>query len=107
MEWDVLQGKHLGLNTEASIQPTFTLNKNVYLLSTDLKHYADGNNLLRKWNINTSVGVNLTYKLHNTTLLVGPQIRYQHLPSYSNLYPIKEYLLDYGVRVGLTKQLFK
>lgn len=107
VEWDVLQGKHLGLNTEASIQPTFTLNKNVYLLSTDLKHYADGNNLLRKWNINTSVGVNLTYKLHNTTLLVGPQIRYQHLPSYSNLYPIKEYLLDYGVRVGLTKQLFK
>lgn len=107
LQWDILQGKHLGVNTEASVQPTFTLNKNVYLLSTDFRHYADGASFLRKWNVNTSVGLNFTYKTRGATIQLGPQIRYQHLPTYSNLYPIKEYLLDYGVRIGITKQLFK
>lgn len=95
------------MNTEASVQPTFTLNKKVYLLSTDLKHYADGGSFLRKWNVNTGVGINLTYKTRGATIQLGPQIRYQHLPTYSNLYPIKEYLLDYGLRLGITKQLSK
>lgn len=107
LQWDIIQGKNIGLNTEASVQPTFTLNNHVYMLSTDMKHYADGGEFLRKWNINTSVGINLTYKTRKATWQIGPQIRYQHLPTYSNAYPIKEYLLDYGVRIGLTKQLFR
>ncbi len=107
IQWEILDGKHWGVNTEASVQPTFTLNKKVYLLSTDLKHYADGSSLLRKWNVNTGVGINLTYKTRGATIQLGPQVRYQHLPTYSNLYPIKEYLLDYGLRLGITKQLSK
>ncbi|GAC1527161.1 MAG: hypothetical protein NVS3B15_03790 [Sediminibacterium sp.] len=103
--WEMIQGKHFGINTEASVQPTFTVDNHVYLLSTDLKHYTDGNNFLRKWNINTSVGFNITYRSGGTSWQIGPQVRYQHLPTYSNLYPIKEYLLDYGLRVGFTRQL--
>lgn len=105
LQWQALQGKHIGLNAEASVQPTFNLNKNVYLLSTDYRHYADGNDFVRKWNINTSVGFNLTYTSGKTTWQLGPQVRYQHLPTFSNKYPIKEYLLDYGMRIGLTKAL--
>lgn len=107
VQWDVFQGKHLGMNAEASVQPTLTLNTNTYMLSSDYKHYADGSNLVRKWNINTSVGFNITYKSGTLMYTVGPQLRYQHLPTYSNLYPIKEYLMDYGIRFGVTKQLFK
>lgn len=105
LQWDVLKGRHVGLNAEASVQPTLNLNKNVYLLSTDYRHYADGNDLVRKWNINTSVGFNLTYTSGKTSWQLGPQVRYQHLPTFSNKYPIKEYLLDYGMRIGLTKAL--
>lgn len=105
LQWQVLKGKHLGMNAEASVQPTLNLNKNVYLLSTDYRHYADGNDLVRKWNINTNVGFNLTYTSGKTTWQLGPQIRYQHLPTFSNKYPIKEYLLDYGMRISLTKAL--
>jgi hypothetical protein len=89
LQWDVLQGKHFGINTEASVQPTMTLNNNTYLLSTDYKHYTGGGDFIRKWNINTSVGLNLTYKAGASSWQIGPQIRYQHLPTYSNLYPIK------------------
>ncbi|HCL06085.1 MAG TPA: hypothetical protein DHW64_09030 [Chitinophagaceae bacterium] len=105
LQWQVLKGKHLGMNAEASVQPTLNLNKNVYLLSTDYRHYADGNDFVRKWNINTNVGFNLTYSSGKTIWQLGPQIRYQHLPTFSNKYPIKEYLLDYGMRIGLTKAI--
>lgn len=105
LQWQVLKGRHLGMNAEASVQPTLNLNKNVYLLSTDYRHYADGNDFVRKWNINTNVGFNLTYTTGKTSWQLGPQVRYQHLPTFSNKYPIKEYLLDYGMRIGLTRAL--
>ena len=105
IQWEMIQGKHFGITTEASVQPTLTLNTNTYLLSTDYKHYTDGSNFIRKWNINTSLGLNFTYQSGSTSWQIGPQIRYQHLPTYSNLYPIREYLIDYGVRLGFTKQI--
>lgn len=104
-QYDLIQGRKLGITAEASIQPTFTLNKSLYLLSTDYKHYADGNNLMRKWNINSAVGINLTYKTGVYQWYLGPQARFQHLPTYSNKYPITEYLMDYGIRLGFIKQL--
>ncbi len=105
VQWDLIQGKHFGLNTEASVQPTLTLNNNTYLLSTDYKHYTGGGDFIRKWNINTSVGFNLTYTRGASSWQLGPQIRYQHMPTYSNSYPIKEFLMDYGVRLGFTRQI--
>lgn len=105
IQWDIINGKRFGINTEASVQPTFTINNNTYLLSTDYKHYTNGNEFVRKWNINTSVGLNLTYQSGATSWQLGPQIRYQHLPTFSNLYPIKEYLIDYGIRLGITRQI--
>lgn len=104
-QYDIIKGKHLGITAEASIQPTFTLNKSLYLLSTDYKHYADGNSLMRKWNINSSLGINLTYQTGVYQWFLGPQARFQHLPTYSNKYPIKEYLMDYGIRLGFIKQI--
>jgi hypothetical protein len=105
LQYDVIQGHKFGITAEASIQPTFTLNKSLYLLSTDYKHYADGNSLMRKWNINSAFGVNITYKMGTYQWYLGPQARFQHLPTYSNQYPITEYLMDYGIRLGFIKQL--
>lgn len=105
IQWDIIRGKYFGINTEASVQPTFTLNNSTYLLSTDYKHYTTGGDFIRKWNINTSLGINLTYSTGFTTWQLGPQVRYQHLPTFSNLYPVKEYLMDYGIRLGVTRQI--
>ena len=103
--WESIQGNHFGISSEGSVQPTMTLNNNTYLLSADYKHYTNGNEFIRKWNINTSVGLNLTYKAGSTSCQLGPQLRYQHLPTYSNAYPVKEDLLDYGMRLGFTRQI--
>ncbi|MDE3143787.1 MAG: hypothetical protein KGL19_06515 [Bacteroidota bacterium] len=106
-QWDFLQGKKFGLSASASIQPTFTLNKNVYMISTDYKYYANGAPFFRKWNFNSSLEFNLTYKTGNVKWYLGPQLRYQHLPTYNDVYPIKEYRLDYGFKVGFATPLFK
>lgn len=103
IQWKVLDGKKWGFTAEASVQPTFTLQANTWLISSDYKHYTEGKDLLRKWNINTGAGINLTYQTRTATFSVGPQIRYQHLPTYSNLYPVRENLIDYGIRFSITR----
>jgi hypothetical protein len=103
LQWDFFQGRHLGFSIGGSLQPTLTLNKNLYIISTDYKVYTDGTPFLRRWNINSSAELNITYKVGNVKWSLGPQIRYQHLPTYSDKYPIKEYRLDYGLKIGFTK----
>ncbi len=105
LELNAYSGKHLGVSIGASLQPTYSINKNVYILSTDYKYYANGESLFRKWNINSSINANITYKLNKTTFYLGPQVRYQHLPTYVDKYPIKEYRVDYGVRLGIIRPI--
>ncbi len=106
-QWDFMPDKKLGINASASVEPTFTLNKNVYMISTDYKYYANGASFFRKWNFNTSVDLNITYQTGNLKWYLGPRIRYQHLPTYTDIYPIKEYRWDYGIKIGVTLPLYK
>ncbi len=103
IDWNVIRGKRFGLTMGASIQPTYTLNTNVFMLSTDYKYYANGASFFRTWNLNTSVDVNVSYNLKHSKIYLGPQIRYQHLTTFNSAYPIKEYRWDYGVRIGIVK----
>lgn len=103
LQWDFFQTKHVGFSVGGSIQPTLTLNKNLYIISTDYKFYTDGTPFLRRWNVNSSAELNITYKVGATKWYLGPQVRYQHLPTYTERYPIKEYRLDYGVKIGVVK----
>ena len=105
LELNLYSGKRVGVSLGASLQPTYSINKNVYILSTDYKYYANGESLFRKWNVNSAVEANLTYKLNKTTFYLGPQVRYQHLPTYVDKYPIKEYRIDYGVRLGIIRPI--
>lgn len=106
IQWQLFQSNKFEISLEATIQPTLTLNKNVYLISTDYKFYTDGNSFFRKWNLNIGLDINFTYKIGNYSFFISPQIRYQHLPTYTDKYPIKEYRLDNGLRIGFNKQLF-
>ena len=104
VQWEIIKGKQFGISAEATVQPTYSFNSNVFLLSTDFKNYTDGNDFVRRWNINTSAGIHVNFKSGSNLWQLGPQIRYQHLPTYTNRYPIKEYLMDYGIRLAFTKQ---
>jgi len=91
----------------ASIQPTYTFDKEPFIITSNFKNYADGSRLMRNWNINSSFETYFGYNTGKYRWQIGPQVRYQLLPTMNNSYPIREYLIDYGIKVGLVRSLSK
>lgn len=105
VEVNLLGSKKLQLGVAGTVQPTYLLNRNTYLISSDYKNYTKEPSLVRRWNVNTSAETFVSYKTAGLKWQVGPQIRYQLFSSYTDKYPIKEYLIEYGVKIGVTKTI--
>jgi hypothetical protein len=103
LQWQVIGTDRVNLNIAATLQPTYYLSRNSYLLSTNFKNYTDNGGMLRNWNINSSIETFISLKAGDFNWQFGPQFRYQHLPTFSSQYPIREYLMDYGFKVGVSK----
>ena len=86
----------------STLQPTYMLSDEAYLISTDYKNYAEVPRLIRHVNLNTSFEAFVNYTKRGTKWQIGPQIRYQLLSSFQNKYPVKENLFDFGVKLGVT-----
>jgi hypothetical protein len=97
--------QHVQFSLASTIQPTYMLNDNAFLLSTNLKNYAETPSLYRDWNVNGAVEAFLTIPMGSVKWVLGPQFRYQMLSSYTDNYPIREHLVDYGFKVGLKKTI--
>lgn len=104
-ELKLIGNKRLQLNIAGTIQPTYLLFNDTYLLSMDYVNYAKEESLVRKWNVHTSVEAFISYKAGGVRWQLGPQFRYQLMSSYNDRYPIKEYLKEYGVKLGLSKTI--
>ncbi|MCC6287617.1 MAG: hypothetical protein IT249_07005 [Chitinophagaceae bacterium] len=105
-EWTVLgSNSALKWNIGASAQPVYNFANNVYLLSTDFKHYVQDPSLIKKWNINAGIETFVSYDMGSFKWQVGPQFRYQLTSSYKKQYPIKEYMVDFGFKIGVTKTI--
>jgi len=107
MDYKIFEGNNgvVTINVAATVQPTYTFDKEPFIITNDYKNYADGSSLMRNWNINSSVEAYISYKIGPLRWQIGPQFRYQHLPTYGGGYPIREHLLDYGIKLGFTKSL--
>lgn len=103
LDYKIAEHGKLSWNVAASVQPTYTFDKEPFVVSTNFKDYADGSKLMRNWNVNGNVETYLSYKMGSVKWQVGPQFRYQFMPTMSQNYPIKEYLLNYGLKIGFTK----
>jgi hypothetical protein len=99
------QFKNIGFYLAASGQLTYQLGNNSFVLSNDYKNYMKQPDLDRKFNINTAVEAFISFKAGGVTWQAGPQIRYQMLPGTTDAYPIREHLIDYGLKVGVVKTL--
>lgn len=104
VELAILKNRKLSVGVGTSLQPTYTITPEAsYLITTDYNSYADGTNFLRQWNINSSFEAIFTYKTGNFQWRLSPQLRYQLLSTYVTPYPIKEHLIDYGIKIGFAK----
>jgi hypothetical protein len=104
LEVNLLGNEKLQVGVSGTIQPTYLLNRNVYLITSDYK-YATAPSLIRKWNVNTSMGAFISYKTGDLKWQVGPQLRYQLMSSFVKEYPIREHLFEYGITIGVAKTI--
>lgn len=89
----------------ASIQPTYTFDKEPFIITSNFKNYADGSQLMRNWNINANIETYLGYNTGKYRWQIGPQLRYQLMPTMANSFPIREYPVDLGIKLGLIRSL--
>jgi hypothetical protein len=106
LEIKVLGNEKLQFNIAATIEPTYLLNRNSYLLATDYSNYIKDPTLFRRWNFNGGLEAFVSYKVGQFRLQAGPQFRYQLLSTFVGEYPIKENLKEYGLKIGLTKSIW-
>lgn len=104
-ELKLLGNKKMQFNIAGSIQPTYLLANKSYLLSSDFSSYTEQPSLVRKWNVFTSLETYFSYQTKGLRWQIGPQFRYQLMSSYTKAYPIREYLMEYGIKFGVTKSI--
>jgi len=106
LEVKLLGNEKLQFIASATVEPTYLLNRNSYLLATDYSNYIKDPTLFRRWNFNGGIEVFASYKLGKLRLQLGPQFHYQILSTFVGAYPIKENLKEYGLKIGLTKSIW-
>ncbi|MEP6749782.1 MAG: hypothetical protein ABJB86_18735 [Bacteroidota bacterium] len=105
IEIKLLGQKKLQLNVAGGVQPTFLINSNSYLLSSDYKNYIQSPDLARSFNVHTNFEAFVSYQSGGYKWQLGPQFRSQLLSSYSNQYRVREYLTEFGIKFGITKTI--
>ena len=101
LEVNITNPRKTYLGIGGTVQPTYLLGDRAYLISTDFKNYAEVPSLTRGWNVSTSFEVFAGYTTGKIKWKVGPQVRYQLLSSFEKKYPVKEHLIDFGLKVGV------
>ncbi len=105
LEYRVSGTNKLNLSVGSTIQPTYVFANYSYLLSSNLQNYAKEPSLNRNWNINGAVEASLNFENKGYRWSIAPQFRYQILSSFKDKYPIKENLMDMGIKVGIIKTI--
>ncbi len=104
-EMRVLGNGKLQINIAGTFQPTYLMNRNSYLLTTDYTNYTKEPSLFRKWNLNGGLEAFLSYQIGSLRWQIGPQFRYQLLSTYTNKYSLRENLMEYGIKIGISKTI--
>ena len=93
---------HLGVN----LQPSYLLNTDAYVLSNDYSRYSQDAQAFRRWNLIAGAEAFISYGVGNIRWELGPQVRYQIFSTYNNSYPLQENMLNYGIRIGISKTIW-
>ncbi len=91
------------INLGANIEPSYVIKADAYILSSDGRNYVNVPDLLRKWNLSSNFAPFVSFRSDKFRWNIGPNIRYQWLSTYQKNYTVREHLIDYGIRVGISK----
>lgn len=103
MELQLWENNNAKISVATSAGPTFIIKSNAFLISSDGRNYLNDQSLMRNTNISGYMGVNFSFKSMSLRWKIGPSVSYQFLSTYKDIYPVKEHLIDYGIRIGISK----
>lgn len=103
LQYDFPRNTNIDFGIMGAFQPSLIVSNKAYLLSDDKRNYLTNPGLVRKWNMNTSLTPYVAFTSNSLRWQIGPQVRYQLLSSYTSEYPVKEHLINYGIRIGISK----
>lgn len=104
-DYKIASSDNLEWYAGASIQPTFVLAGRSYLISTDRRNYVRETGMLNRFNLNAGFETYIAIKTKGITWQIGPQFRKQLFSTNQKVYSIEERLLNYGLKIGITKKL--
>lgn len=84
-----------------TLQPTYVVNNQAYMISTNMRNYAKAPALYKDFNVAAGAEAFISIKGKSLRYNVGPQFRYQLFSSYKKPYPINEFLTDYGLKLSI------
>jgi hypothetical protein len=102
LEFQIAGNDKVNFGIATTIQPTYVTGGKSYMITTDYKSYTEVPDLVRRWNVNTSLETFVGYSTGRLNWQVGPQLRYQLLSSFDSKYPVKENLFSYGLKIGVS-----
>ncbi len=103
LQYAFYDNSKLQFSLAADIEPSFLLKGNSFILSSNGNNYVNDPSLLRKWNFNSNFGTFVTFSSPKFHWQIGPNLRYQWLSTYQKNYTVKEHLINYGIRIGISK----
>jgi hypothetical protein len=102
MQYELSEGNKVRFNTYANFAPSVVIKSNAYILSSDGKNYVNDPDLLRRLNMSSNFGIFVSFTSAKFKWQIGPNVRYQWLSTYKKDYTVKEHLIDYGIRLGIS-----
>jgi len=99
----VFGNEKLAFHVAATVQPTYIVNNQAYMISTNMKNYAQEPSLYNRYNMAAGAEAYLSIKSKSYRWMLGPQFRYQVFSSYKPEYPITEHLTDFGFKIGVSR----
>ena len=76
------------------------------MLSDDYNSYVKEPQVFRKWNLSAGAELFLSYQVGKIRWEFGPMVRYQVYSTYKSDYPVSENMLNYGIRIGISKSIW-
>jgi hypothetical protein len=103
VKFNIWGNEKIKIDLASLLEPSVLLKNDAYLISADGRYYVNDPLLVRRTNLDGHLGSYITIIGKKMKWHLGPDFRYQLFSTYKSIYPTKEHLIDYGIRIGISK----
>ncbi len=103
LQYTLFENQKLSWKIGSSIAPSIVLASQAYIISAEGRNYVTDPELLRRFNLIANFESFVTLKSAKVKWQIGPSFGYQALSTFNKSYTEKEHLLDYGIKIGISR----